>query len=196
MTMKLVCILLTLFFSSCAWAEKPAFEYAGLNIDTTEHDLRKRYAKSNFQISSETKSYYVWVDKSEVNSGIYAIKIYRGQAYWSNGVKGVQPVLAEFKWLNLNLEKPYELLGVKPKTWEAEHYARHPNCMSVLMDLSKKYGSPSVGDKSSEESLEVQGYKWTSGDEDMVLNCYTLRGKGRSLAAEITLSKPVQGVSK
>ncbi|WP_284195902.1 hypothetical protein [Chitinimonas prasina] len=184
-------MLFTLLFSSWAWAEKPAFEYAGLNIDTAEYDLRKRYPKSTFQITSEAKSYYVWVDKSEVNSGIYAIHLYRRQAYWSKEVESVKPALAEFKWLRLSLEKPYEFLGVKPKTWKDENYARNPSCKSILMVLSKKYGRPLVGDKNSEEGLENQGYTWSSGGENMVLNCFTLGGKGRSFAADITLSKPV-----
>ena len=109
---------------------------------------------------------------------------------------GIQPKLTEFKWLTLSFEKPDSLLAVKPKTWEDTHYYRHPTCESILSGITKQYGNPFVEDKHWEEQIEHQSYRWESSNETMKLRCYKVRGEGISLAADIILSKPVNGSYK
>lgn len=196
MVKKLYVLLITLFFSNLAFASKPAFEYIGLDIDTTAEALHKHYPNSNDQTSAETKSYYIWVSKLDAKGGVYAINLYQHQEYWPQHVAGVQPKLTEFKWLTLSFETPDSLLDVKPKTWEDTHYFRHPPCESILIVLTNKYGSPFVEQKSWEEQIEHQSYKWESGSETMRLRCYKLNGKGMSLAGDIVLSKPVNESNK
>jgi hypothetical protein len=91
--------------------------------------------------------------------------------------------------IRMSFEKPPEQLSSKPKTWEDGHYMRHPQCTEILSQLTKVYGAPARAKTSWEEAIEWRPYRWSRDDQLLQLNCYTLNGRGKILAADVEISR-------
>ncbi len=157
-------------------SEKPHyFEYADLHIGLDDREIKLSFPNSRMQSDPFSNSTTVWVSSVDVKAGISQIQINR-----FGGLKELRLLMED----NSIFEKRENL------TWEESHYLRYPLCDSILSTLTKIYGEPTKPEPRWVESICNQNYCWHINNETLTLGCYTLHGKGKSLADEISISRP------
>ena len=150
---------------SMAFAESH-FEYAGIGLGNS--DLKKAFPTSLVQNEE------VWISEADSRDHVYYIR----RTYMKDRTE-----------IKIVLEKPEKFLKKKPQTWKEGHYARFPSCPDVLAKLERKYGKPAKEHSSWEERLKHRFRMWSIGSDNLELDCYQIDGKGKEVAAEITISR-------
>jgi len=167
-------LLLSLFAMNAVWVEERSFEFGELNVRMSFDEIRKKYPNSNYLTPPKSySSSLIWVSPEDVKNGVYFIEFSRKKAV---------------SQIRLSFERPDNQVETPGKSWEESHYLNHPLCQEILGELTEKYGKPIVQQKSVEEALEWQPYKWVRKSETLVLKCYSLNGKGQVLAADIVMT--------
>jgi hypothetical protein len=159
---------ITLLAFSAICSAQAYFQYGGLSLLTDPSSFKKTYPKS----ISDKKS--VWLSESESHDGVHYIE--------KQSFEGKE-------WIKISFEKPADQLEKKPESWEDGHYMRHPQCDEILSKLTKAYGAPAKVNARWEEAIEWRPHRWNHEGERLELNCYTLNGEGKVLAADIVISR-------
>lgn len=125
----------------------PGFSYAGLNLATTEEDLRARYPSS---VGSDAR--YVKLSAADSHDHIGSIGL-------SDHV--------EDRNIRLSFERE-----VPEEKVRAIEYAR---CDTIVSSVRAAYGEPGEAYDSNEEAMITRVYKWRNDHESLMVYCFYSR---------------------
>jgi hypothetical protein len=166
--------------------------FDGLDLDLNALALRSKYPSSRHAFWPSDGGRIVSPRNNEEfegalsdRSGRYLIRLSQEESFedvYLLDIRFEEGGISEF---HLSFEKPPDYLESEPQDWAASHYARHPDCHLVEAKLKDQFGEPSLESEWSEERLLHRPRSWSLPGQRVELDCYSLDGQGRALAAEV-----------
>ena len=169
--------------------------FDGLDLDLDALALRSKYPSSRHAFWPSDGGRIVSPRNNEEferalsdRSGRYLIRLSQDESFEDVYLLDIR-FEGEVTEFHLSFEKPADYLESQPQDWAASHYARHPDCPLIEAKLKGQFGEPSLEREWSEERLLHQPRSWSLPDQRIELDCYSLDGQGRPLAAEVVFRR-------